>query len=68
MYDHLLTLLGRARADLSEAERVAGELVRDGCLDRECRNLGQMVTYLAGVEKQVRRRSMDARQAFPAAG
>jgi hypothetical protein len=67
MYDHLLSLLGRAHADLLEAERVACELARDKCLDRECRNLDQMVTYLGSVEKQVRRRAMDTRSSFPAA-
>jgi hypothetical protein len=66
-YDCLLALLTRARLDLIEAVQVSDELTRDGCMSgRECRNMGTVVTYLAGVERQVLRRSMDARQEFQA--
>jgi hypothetical protein len=67
MYDHLLSVLGRAHADLTEALAVADELIRDKCLEGETRNLGQMIGYLGSVERQVRRRAMDTRSTFPAA-
>lgn len=43
-YDHLLTILARVKADLTEAARVGHELMRDGLLTSECRLLRERAT------------------------